>query len=478
MNTITTERFEIPTIFVIFGITGDLVKKKILKALYDLYAKDLLPKKFLVYGFSRRDYTHEQLRTYLKQILIQKTLHESSEKTYDDFLSRFQYIKGDFLHIKAYEELAVLLGKVDKKWTICSNKLFYLAVPPNVYSQLIHNLYLSGLTDPCSPQEGWTRIILEKPFGTDLESATKLDVQLGTLFKEEQIYRVDHYLAKETVRNILAFRFGNNFLRPAWNKEYIHSISVRLFEKETIQTRGNFYDHVGALRDVGQNHMLEMLALFLMDQPKTFEPDEIRKERLKALRSLQILTKNQISDRAVRGQYKGYINEKGVLPDSKTETYFRIQAFSTHKEFAGVPLTLESGKGMHDDTIEVVVEFKHPSTRLFHIPDHQNNTLHYYLKPKERISIDFLAKKPGFAYELDEHEFTFDYRSKHSHEEFIDDYQALLFDIIGGDQTLFVSTDEIICQWKFIQPIVKEWEKQDDKGLLMYDPGAFKGVRN
>ena len=217
-------KFTLPTIFVIFGVTGDLVKKKILKALYHLYIKKYFPQKFRIYGFSRREMSHEDLRNYLLDIMKQGKFPNSNK--YVEFLTAFFYVKGDFYDGEAYKNLATMLGQVDGEWTVCSNKLFYLAVPPSAYSDIISNLHSTGLTIPCSPQEGWTRVILEKPFGTDLTTAKNLDIQLGSLFKEEQIYRVDHYLAKETVRNILAFRFSNTFLTPAWNNNFIEKIKI------------------------------------------------------------------------------------------------------------------------------------------------------------------------------------------------------------------------------------------------------------
>ena len=247
---IPSSKFELPTVFVILGVTGDLVKKKILRALYHLYHKNRLPKKFLVYGFSRRDFDDHMLKNYLLEIMKKNNFKEPEK--YDFFLDAFHYVKGDFLQIDAYSKLAKTLGNIDGEWRICSNKLFYLAVPPSVYSSIITNLHDSGLTAPCSPEEGWTRVILEKPFGTDLKTAIDLDRQLGKLFKEEQIYRVDHYLAKETVKNILVFRFSNTFLTPAWNNKYIEKIEVKLLEKIDIAGRGAFYDRVGALRDVGK----------------------------------------------------------------------------------------------------------------------------------------------------------------------------------------------------------------------------------
>ncbi|HRN70760.1 MAG TPA: glucose-6-phosphate dehydrogenase [Candidatus Woesebacteria bacterium] len=471
-NIQSTSKFTLPTIIVIFGITGDLVKKKILKALYDLYIKKALPQRFRVYGFSRRAYDDNAIREHLLAIMKRGNFPEPGQ--YDKFLSAFFYVKGNFYEPEAYKSLATILGQVDGKWSVCSNKLFYLAVPPAAYETIFSNLAESGLTIPCSPEEGWTRVILEKPFGTNLTTAKKLDMQLGKLFKEEQIYRVDHYLAKETVRNIIAFRFSNVFLEPAWNNKYIEKIEVKLLEKTHVNERGEFYDKVGALRDVGQNHLLQLLALFVMDEPTRFTPEEIKKERADALTSLKLFTKEQIKTHTVRGQYEGYLEEKGVAENSNTETYFKIKAFSDKHDFRGVPLYIESGKGMKENSTEVIVTFKQSTSPFIDITESTQNVLHYKIVPEEKISMNFLAKKPGFEFIVKEHELGFNYRQAYDESLFVDDYEALLYDIIKGDQTLFVSTEEIISQWKFIEPIVKVWNEGTPE-LFHYTKKTYEG---
>ena len=463
---IPTSKFELPTVFVILGVTGDLVKKKILRALYHLYRKNRLPKKFLVYGFSRREFDDQMLRNYLHEIMKNNNFKEPAK--YDLFLNAFHYVKGDFLQIDAYSELAKTLGNVDGEWKICSNKLFYLAVPPSAYSSIITNLHNSGLTVPCSPEEGWTRVILEKPFGTDLKTAIDLDTQLGKLFKEEQIYRVDHYLAKETVKNILVFRFSNTFLTPAWNKKYIEKIEVKLLEKIDIAGRGAFYDKVGALRDVGQNHMLQLLGLFIMDNPNKFTAEDIKKKRSEALASLQIMKEEEVVVNTSRAQYEGYKSEKGVFDNSKTETWFRIEARSNLPDFEGVPLVLESGKSRECDKTEVVVTFRETPLCLYEIENEQKNTFHYHIRPDEKITMKFFAKKPGYKTEIAEHELGFDYKKAYSKDLFVDDYESLLFDIIHGDQTIFVSTKEILSEWRFIEPILKSWYENNKPEMKSY----------
>lgn len=460
-----SKKFELPTVFVIFGITGDLFRTKMLRSLYALHRKDLLPKKFQIYGFSRRKYDDEKIKSYVKEIM-EKGEYLEPEK-YNSFLSSFHYVSGTFDDKSSYKKLAEVLGRVDDYWRICSNKLFYLAVPPQHYRDIIDNVHDSGLTIPCSPEEGWTRVILEKPFGTDLQNAKELDTRLGELFKEEQIYRVDHYLAKETVRNILAFKFSNSFFTN-WNRHTIEKIEVRMFEESTLSRRGDFFDKVGSLRDVGQNHLLQLLALFTMDNPGALTPENIRHQRANSLRRLRKFTPEDISQFTVRAQYEGYTSEKGVDPNSKTETYFKIKAFSSTEEFQNVPLYLESGKAQKNLT-EVKITFKHKLPCLCPINGHRKNVLRYILDPHEKILASFLVKKPGYEFEVEEHNFEFDYRKAFSKSNFILDYEQLLIDIIKGDQTLFVTTEEIFSEWEFVEPILEGWKK--DTSLLKYKVG-------
>lgn len=469
----SSPKFTLPTIFVIFGVTGDLVRKKILKALYHLYIKKFLPTKLHIYGFSRRDFSDDDLRSYLRGIMVEEKYPDPEQ--YDEFLKIVFYVKGDFFDKDVYVNLAEKLGRVDGEWKVCSNKLFYLAVPPSAYSEIVTNIHESGLTLPCSPEEGWTRVILEKPFGTDLQTAKDLDMQLGKLFKEEQIYRVDHYLAKETVRNIVAFRFSNVFLEPVWNSKYIEKIEVKLLEEATVSTRGDFFDKIGALRDVGQNHLLQLLALFIMDEPSRFTPEDIKKERSDALLSLKVLSDEEITEDTVRGQYDGYQEEEGVEPGSTTETYFKIKAYSDKHNFRGVPLYIEGGKAMSVTRTEVIVTFKPSTSPFINVKTPPSNVLYYTLRPTERISMCFLAKKPGFEYIVKEHELGFDYRQAYQSSDFIDDYEALLYDIIKGDQTLFVTTREIINQWEFIEPIVSVWHN-DTPALRHYPKQSYEGA--
>ncbi|HTY40203.1 MAG TPA: glucose-6-phosphate dehydrogenase, partial [Candidatus Paceibacterota bacterium] len=313
-----SERATLPTIFVIFGMTGDLAHRKLIPALFHLYRRKLLPSLFQVVGFSRQELTNEEVQKKVRDII--GVPPEDERELVEKFSRLFIYKQGLFEDATGYERLAEYLGQKDGAWRVCSNKLFYLAVPPEYYEPILRHLDKSKLTEPCSPEEGWTRVIVEKPFGKDLETAEALDLLLGRLFREEQIYRIDHYLGKETVQNILAFRFSNSFLAPAWDRRYIERVTIRAWEKIGIERRGEFYEGVGALRDFGQNHLLQLLALIAMEKPATFDAASIRAARLAALRTLRSMTANDIKKRTVRGQYDGYRETKGVSSSSQTET--------------------------------------------------------------------------------------------------------------------------------------------------------------
>lgn len=448
----------LPTIFVIFGATGDLMRRKLAPGLFHLYQKGHLPKLFQVVGFAKDELSSEQFRAQVGEIVKAKAPGAAAEEI-EKFARFFVYQQGLFEEKQGYQRLAEFLGRKDGEWRVCANKLFYIAASPQFYEMLFRQLADSGLTEPCSPEEGWTRVIVEKPFGKDLQTAQKLDQLLGKLFREEQIYRIDHYLGKETVQNILAFRFSNSFLEPAWDSRAIERIHIALLETEGIEERGGFYDGIGALRDVGQNHILQLLALFCMENPGTFGADEVRKKRSEILRSLNIWKRGDVEKMTVRGQYEGYRREKGVEANSQTETYFRIETYLENRRWKGVPITLESGKGMDENRVEVAVTFRHPSPCLCPEGKHYQNVLRYRIQPREGIRISFLVKRPGAEMILEEKDFLFDYKAAFGVEEVADAYERLLLSVIRGDQTLFVSTEEITAEWEFVDPILQAWQE-------------------
>lgn len=443
-----------PTIYVIFGVTGDLARRMLLPAMLHLYKEQALPEKFVVIGFSRRDWSDEEFRRQVHAVLYQ-----SQKDIPPGFLEMFHFQSGDFHEGGSYKQLALHIQKIDDTWKVCTNTLFHLAVSPEHYKIILENLDHYGLDSKCGPKEGWTRVLVEKPFGNDLATAQKLDKLLGSLFEEKQIFRVDHYLGKETIQNILTFRFSNAIFEPIWNNTYIEKIEIKLLEDIDIGTRGSYYDPIGALRDVGQNHMLQMLALIAMDNPLEMNAKTISEKRTKVLKSIVSFTKKTLKTSVARGQYKGYTREKNVSPQSKTETYFAIKAFIRNKRWRGVPFYLESGKALQKKDTRITVYFKEVMPCFCppgHHSHHHNNTLQFNIQPNEGISVKFLVKKPGLSTDIEPRELSF-YYHRDSQVLALGSYDKLIYDAIVGDQTLFSSTKEVLAAWKFITPIVRMW---------------------
>ncbi len=457
-----------PTIFVILGITGDLAQKKLIPALLDLYVRGKLPLRFRIVGFSRREFSHEDFRSFLNQAITEKA-HHHNQRMVQEFLNTIFYHQGLFDDEAHYVHLAEMLQHIDKEFGQCSNKLFYLAVPPAHYEVIFKNLAHSKLTVPCSEEAGWTRILVEKPFGNDVDTAVKLDRMLGKLFREEQIFRIDHYLAKETVQNILSFRFSNTIFEPLWNHRYIGEVHIQFLEKHDLSKRGAFYDPIGALRDVGQNHLLQMLSLIAMENPRTLTASDIRSERARVLERLSLSKKFRKYHR--RAQYEGYRDEANVLSGSETETYFRLALGVRNSRWRGVPFFLESGKALNESSVSITIHFKAlPKLHFFSQEEREcRNTLTFMIQPKPGIKVSFWAKKPGFDNLLQEKPLSFFYAESDNDERIPDAYERVLFDCIRGDQTLFASTEEVIASWKFITPILKRWKKTP---LYRYARGA------
>lgn len=446
-----------PTIFAIFGVTGDLAKQKIFPALIDLFQRGMLPERFEIVGISRRSFSHDEFRAFIHQALLKKK--EYSPDTLSSFLAHIRYQEGQFDSDQTYLKTKETLNATDERWGQCSNKLLYLSVPPSLYELILQNIYKSGLSEPCAEATGWARILIEKPFGKDEKTAQELDVLLGKLFKEEQIYRIDHYLAKQTLQNILTFRFSNTLFEPLWNRDHIQSVEINLFEDKTARGRGAFYDDTGALRDVGQNHLLQMLALVAMEQPQTVDSTGVREQREKVLSRLRRYTKRSLSKQVFKAQYDGFLLEEGVNTRSQTETFFAVTAFVDNSRWRNVPFYLRSGKALAESRVEIVINFKDETPGSF-MPiqyKHQEvNKLTFSVQPHERISMLFWVRKPGFENRIEPRELTFSYGNE---EPKIDAYEKVLFDVIAGDQTSFVSTREVATSWKFISSILDNWSE-------------------
>ena len=446
-----------PTILTVFGPTGDLMARKVVPSLFYLRGKGQLPERLCVVGFGRRKWGDEDLRAHVRAILAEKA-PDAERADVEEFLKLFRYQRGEF-HDENYNGLAQHLDKIQEEWGVCANKLFYLAVPPENYELIFRRLAGSGLTIACSDSEGWTRVLVEKPFGDDSETARELDTLLGSLFREEQIYRIDHYLAKEMLQGIMNFRFTNNLFETEWNRSAIESIDITLLESIGAEKRGAFYDHVGALRDVGQNHLLQMLALVTMEQPASSSADDIRDARASLIESLRPMTQGEVAGCSYRAQSEGFRDITGVSAASDTETYFKLRTHLNGSRWAGVPVTMQSGKRMGDARKSITVTMRHPEPCIMCKPDqHYTNRIAFSLEPSDRIDIVFYAKKPGFADEVEERTFSFFLYEKAEKAQYVEEYAKLIFDAFRGDQTLFVSTREVDAGWRFIDPIVDSWK--------------------
>lgn len=461
-------QFNIPTIFTIFGSSGDLAKKKLFISLFDLYSNEMLPDRFAIVGFAHSDYDDHSFRDYVQEILVGHTEdydHDDIEK----FISSISYVQGSFTDSEAFSALSEKLIALDDAIGQCTNKLFHLAVPPRFYDDLLRNLAHSGMTIPCSDDSGWTRVLIEKPFGKDAVTAQELDALLGKLFKEEQIFRIDHYLAKETIQNILMFRFSNRIFDPVWNHEHVEKVEIKLWEDIDVADRGAFYDGIGALRDVGQNHLLQMLSLIAMEHPGEFTSKEIHKSRARVLGDLCMSD----TEHLMRGQYEGYCDIQDVADDSETETYFHITAQINNDRWKDVPFILESGKALHKKLTQIVVTFREPEPCFCVGPEHtQNNKVIFDIQPEEKITVRFFAKEHGLLTNIAQKDLAFSYHADREVRE-IDAYEKVIYDAIIGDQVLFTNTDEVKHAWAFISSVM---EKMQDVPLTTYKRGTLPQI--
>jgi glucose-6-phosphate 1-dehydrogenase len=453
------------TILTILGVTGDLTAKKIIPALYNLLEKNQLAGNFHIVGFGRREFTQEAFKKYFEETLKLK-IKKPKADLLKKLLGQLTYQHGFFDDPQAYTDLSHTLDKIQAGWDL-TNRLFYLAVPPDLYEGIFKQVKAAGLSDEDSTRE--VRILVEKPFGSNLKTAEQLDELLGRLFTEDKIYRIDHYLAKEMVQNILSFRFYNDIFEKTWNKDFIEKIEIKLWETLGVEARGAFYDGVGALRDVGQNHLLQMIALMTMEYPLDLMPSSIHARRAEVLAKLKPLSADEIKEKTFRAQYNGYGQINGVAKDSKTETYFRIQAEIDNDRWRGVPFFLEGGKRLANQQKETIVTFKRSE-----LTNRQNRII-FSIEPTEKISVEFWAKKPGLSNDLEKRTMDFVLRDVSERIQYVEEYEKLLLDAILGDQTLFVSTSEVKSMWKFIDPIVEAWQK-DGVPLPSYDPDTDQAI--
>jgi glucose-6-phosphate 1-dehydrogenase len=482
LDTKKDERIPEPCVVVIFGASGDLTKRKLLPALYHLEQSGLLPADFAVVGVARRDLSSTFGPDMQDGILKGGGVEETDPKL-KPFMDKVQYFATNFDDDAGFEKLKAYLSELDGKFKTKGNRLFYLAVAPEFFADIIARLGKHGMVASAVGNGGpWVRVIIEKPFGTDLESARKLNDEVNAVLSEDQIFRIDHYLGKETVQNILVFRFGNGIFEPIWNRNFIDHVEITGAESIGIEGRGPFYEKAGATRDVLQNHLMEVLSFVAMEPPDSFHAEAVRSEKLKVWRSIEdINLKN-----AVRAQYAagtvdgkevvGYRQEDRVDPNSHTETFAAIRVDIANWRWAGVPFYLRAGKRLAKRVTEVNIVFKQPPTRLFGnnagSDSIEPNVISMRIQPDEGISLRFGTKVPGPTTNVSPVDMHFSYSAAFGKSS-ANGYERLLLDAMLGDATLFTHRDGVEATWALFTPLLEAWAKQGAKGLEFYKAGSW-----
>jgi len=467
-------------LYIIFGATGDLTKRKLVPALYALFVQDLLPEKFALLGASRSDWSDDDFRSRMKEAIDEfKDIDDDSK--IDDFIKKLYYTSVKDTTKSAYEGLKKRIESLRKEEDIGGNTVFYLSTPPFLYKEIPTQLAAVGLNDE---DDGWKRVIIEKPFGYDLESALELKDVLLENWTEEQLYRIDHYLGKETVQNLMVTRFSNGIFEPLWNRNYIERVEITSAESIGIESRGGYYEKSGALRDMVQNHLLQVTAITAMESPSSLEAGAIRNEILKVFQSLRPLSKEDVKNNAIRGQYtsatvneekvNGYRDEEGVDEQSSTETYAALKFYIDNWRWGGVPFYIRSGKRLPTRVTEVVIHFKPTPHFLFSQSENCEscNQLIIRIQPDEGIMVKFGMKTPGAGFEVQNVNMDFHY-SDLAKQRIPAAYERLIYDSMRGDSTLFARTEEVIACWEFLTPVIECWKNEKDVPLYGYPAGTW-----
>jgi glucose-6-phosphate 1-dehydrogenase len=475
----SAERIPEPTVVVIFGASGDLTKRKLLPALFHLEQSNLLPEEFSVVGVARRPLQGE-FEKDMREGILQFGGVQEGEKKLDEFMGKVSYFAMNFDDPGGYDKLNTVLDGIDQKHGTKGNRLFYLATAPEYFAEIIEQLGQHGMA---KPQQGTVHVIIEKPFGHDLASARKLNDEVNRVFAEDQIFRIDHYLGKETVQNILVFRFANGIFEPVWNRNYVDHVQITAAEDIGIEGRGPFYEKAGALRDVIQNHVMELLSFVALEPPVSFEADAMRREKVKVWRSIQPI---HFMD-AMRGQYgpgkvdgkevKGYRQEDRVDPNSSTETYAALKLGIENWRWAGVPFYLRAGKRLAKRVTEITIQFKQPPQLLFKnqsgaCRELQPNLIAMRIQPDEGISLRFGAKVPSPNMEVCPVNMNFSYAEAFGKSS-ANGYERLLLDAMLGDATLFAHRDGVEATWSLLTPILDFWAANKPKDLPNYAAGTW-----
>ncbi len=450
-----------PTIIVIFGITGDLSQRKLLPALYYLIKNDLLPPRTKIIGVSRHDVDINNLMLSVRKSL-RDNHQDCSESTITKFSEMLSMQKMNLTSKEDYATLKLSLDKIEESLGVCLNRLFYLAIPPTVLSHIVENLGESGLANGCQHGKANSRLLLEKPFGFDTLSAKELISTNAKYFNEEQIFRIDHYVAKETVQNILSFRFQNPIFESIWNANHISYIEIIAYEKIDIENRAIFYEQTGALRDLAQSHLLQLLAIVAMEEPPSLSSEHIHLSKQNLLKSVIPIPQDNLDQQAVRGQYSSYKKE---VNNSKTfvETYAGLKLYIDSVRWRDVPFFIKTGKALHEKRTQIRLRFKSKNPKI-----NTTNDLCINIQPNEGIELKLWAKKPGFETQLNKVNMSFLYQQAFDEYGHPNAYERVLVDAIKGDQSLFASSEEVLASWHILEPVISKWDSKGD-GLQIYE---------
>jgi len=455
---------------VIFGASGDLTRRKLVPALFSLYRKQRLPVDFRIIGYSRSSLSDEEFRDRVRVVENGQNCESPQDGQWAEFSPNIHYQSGSFTDERDFQRFDERLkGYENGK----AHRLYYLATPPGLFTSIVGNLGEAGMV---GQHDSWRRVVIEKPFGRDLQSAKELNEMLHRDLDENQIYRIDHYLGKETVQNVMVFRFANAIFEPIWNRNYIDNVQITVAEQLDVGHRAGYFDQSGVLRDMFQNHMIQMLALVAMEPPSSFEADAIRNEKVKLFSAIRPISDEMVSQETVRAQYEGYRKAEGIPADSKTATYAALRLHIDNWRWKGVPFYLRSGKALQKKTSEIIIQFREPPHVMFPLPQGYtitSNMLALRVQPDEGIHLRFEAKVPDTAADMRSVNMDFRYADSFGGCSIPEAYERLLYDALNGDASLFTRSDGIEKEWQFIDPIIRGWKSKHAPKLATYKRGTW-----